>query len=204
MKKKFFALGIAIAILLGMTSCNLIESNNSLGKTNNTAVTIAKAMEGYLGKKKKDDFSLYGIEMMLNSDSNGSVKLYYSAASSDRAEYADIYVAEVDSKTGHVERFEKANYAKDGLIPYQFVKENDAFDAATLPIDSGMALSVATRAFSTAADFYYDYIQIQLVCIEGVEQYEIRLISMLNDLVYCCSVDAVSGGVLSTSTEPLE
>lgn len=182
----------------------MIQTGNSLGKTNNTAVTIAKAMNGYLSKKKKENCSLYGIEMMLNSDSNGSVKLYYSAVSSDQAEYADIYVAEVDSKTGHVERFEKANYAKDGIVPYQFVKENDAFDAATLPVDSGKALSVATRAFSATTDFYYDYIQLQLVCTDGVEQYEIRLISMLNDTIYCCNVDAVSGDALEVSTEPLE
>lgn len=204
MMKKFFVFAVAVAILLGMTSCSLIEPSNSLGKTNNTAVTIAKAMEGYLAKKKKDNYSLYGIEMMLNSDSNGSVKLYYSAVPSEKAEYADIYVAAVDSKTGHVERFEKANYAKDGLKPYQFVKENDAFDAASLPVDSGVALSVATRAFSTTADFYYDYIQVGLISVDGVEQYEIRLISMLNDLVYCCNVDAVSGNVLSVTTEPLE
>ncbi len=204
MKKKFFAIVTLVVMLLGMSSCSLIGTGNSLGKTNNTAVTISKAMNGYLAKKKKENYSLYGIEMMLNSDSNGLVKLYYSAVPSEQVEYADIYVAEVDSKTGHVERFEKANYAKDGIIPYQFVKENDAFDAATLPVDSGKALSVATRAFSTTADFYYDYIQVRLVCVDGVEQYELRLISMLNDLVYCCNVDAVSGDALEVSTEPLE
>ena len=204
MYKRVVAFLILISVSFALSSCKMISGKNSLGKTNNTAVTIADAMNDYLQKKNKGNYSLYGIESALNGDNNGIIKLYYSAVPSDKAAYTDILVAEVDSKTGHVERLGKANYAKDGLAPYEIVKENESFDAASLPIDSGAALSAATRTFSSEADFYYDYVQIKLICNEGLEQYEIRLISMLNDLIYCCNVDAVSGVALHWAIEPLK
>ncbi len=210
MKKKLLAVLMIIGTMLSMASCSIplvgdfFESENSLGKTNNTAVSIAGAMKDYLKNKNKEDHALYGIEMILNSDSNGMVKLYYSAAAASEAEYSDIRVAEVDSKTGHVERFGKANYAKDGLLPYQLVKESDPFDGGSLPIDSGKAISAAVRAFSGNTDFHYDYVQICLSAPSGLEQYEIEFISMLNETVYYCTVDAVSGAVLASSTGSLE
>lgn len=77
---------------------DLFESESSLGKTNNTAVTIAAAMKDYLKNKKKTDLALYGLEMILNSDGNGTVKLYYTAALPDKAAYSDIYVSELIPK----------------------------------------------------------------------------------------------------------
>ena len=210
MKKKLLAVLMIICIMLSMASCSMpligdfFESENSLGKTNNTAVAIAEAMRDYLKFKNKEDYALYGIEMVLNSDSNGMVRLYYSGASAGEAEYSDIYVAEVDSKTGHVERFGKANYAKDGLLPYQLVKESDPFDGGSLPIDSGKAISAASRAFSGNTDFHYDYVQVCLSAPNGLEQYEIEFISMLNATIYYCTVDAVSGAILASSTGLLE
>lgn len=210
MKKRAFALLMAALMLLAMSSCSIpiigdfFQSEDSLGKTNNTAVTIAEAMKDYLKNKKKSDLSLYGMELILNSDGNGTVKLYYSGKSPENVAYSDIQVAEVDSKTGHVERFSKANYAKDGLNPYRMVKECNAFDAGTLPIDSEKAIAVGVRAFSTNLEFHYDYVQIELSAPSTLEQYEIRFISMLNDTVYYCTVDAVSGSVLSSSTGALE
>ncbi len=210
MKKKLLAVLLIICVMLSLASCSIpligdfFESENSLGKTNNTAVAIAEAMKDYLKNKNKEDYALYGIEMILNSDSNGMVKLYYSAVAASEAEYSDIRVAEVDSKTGHVERFGKANYAKDGLLPYQLVKEADPFDGGSLPVDSGKAVSAAVRAFSGNADFHYDYVQIRLSAPSGLEQYEVEFISMLNETIYYCTVDAVSGAVLESSTGSLE
>lgn len=208
MKKKILMVIVSAFILLSLSSCSVLGdfmgSKNSLGKTNNTAVTIAGAMENYLAQKKIDNHSLHGIELILNSDSNGTVKLYYSVAPAAEAEYSDLYVAEVNSKTGYVERFKKANYSKDGIKPYQLVKETDSFDAASLPIDSGNAFSVGVRAFSTNTDFHYDYVQMLLTSTNGTEKYSIEFISMLNDKIYCCEVDAVSGSVLNSSEKPLE
>ncbi len=210
MKKRAIALLVAALLLLSMSSCSipiigdLYESEDSLGKTNNTAVTIAGAMKDYLKNKNKADLSLYGMELILNSDGNGTVKLYYSGKTPEKVAYSDIQVAEVDSKTGHVERFSNANYAKDGLTPYRMVKECNAFDAGTLPIDSEKAAAVGVRAFSNNLEFHYDYVQIELSAPGTLEQYEIRFISMLNDMVYYCTVDAVSGAVLASSTGALE
>lgn len=120
MKKKVLAVLLSAALLMMASSCSipvigdLFESESSLGKTNNTAVTIAAAMKDYLKNKKKTDLALYGLEMILNSDGNGTVKLYYTAALPDKAAYSDIYVSEVDSKTGHVERFGRQIMPKTG------------------------------------------------------------------------------------------
>ncbi len=206
--KRIVVLLTLVATLLMMSACSvpiiqdIIGSENSLGKTNNTAVTIATAMNEFLASKKKSDLVLYGVDMVLNSDSNGAVLLYYSAALPEVSEYSDIYIAEVDSKTGHVERFSKANYSKDGIKPYQTVKEGRAINVSALPIDSGIAISNASKAFISNADFYYDYIEVCLTAANN-EQYSIRFISMLNDMVYSCTVDAVSGTVLESSSETL-
>jgi uncharacterized membrane protein YkoI len=210
MKKQMILLLLLALVLTFCSSCSLpivgdfFENDKSLGKTNNTATTISKAMNDYLAKKNKEDFALHGVELTLNSDSNGLVKLYYSAESADVAEYSDIYVAEINSKTGYVERFEKAVYSEDGIEPYQLVKTTEAFDGASVPIDSGKAMSYGVRAFSGELEFYYDYIQMMLSAPNGVEQYSVRFISMLNDKIYNCTVDAVSGTVLASSVEPLK
>ncbi len=207
--KKRIALFLIGLLMLSATSCTIpvigdfIESEESLGKTNNTAVTIAGAMKDYLKSQKKEDASLYGVELVLNSDGNGTVRLYYTQKAPEDAAYSDVLVAEVDSKTGHVGRFSSANYAKDGLAPYQLVRERDAFDGASLPIDSEKAVSLGVRAFSNHVEFHYDYVQILLSAPRGLEQYEIKFISMLNDTVYRCTVDAVSGTVLQSSTAVL-
>lgn len=209
MKKRVIALLMAAMLLLSLSSCSipiigdLFESEESLGKTNNTAVTIAAAMKDYLKNKNKEGLSLYGLEMVLNSDGNGEVKLYYAEGSPDQVEYSEIRVAEVNSKTGHVERFSKADYAEDGLTPYQMVREYNAFDAASLPIDSEKAISMGVRAFSSDPDFHYDYVHIRLAAAGTLEQYELQFISMLNDTVYYCTVDAVTAAVTASSTGAL-
>lgn len=208
MKKSFLAL-LAALVLISLSSCSVpiisdfVQSDESLGKTNNTAVPIAAAMKEYLQAKNKEDLSLYGIEMILNSDGNGTVKLFYTKKTPEEAEYSDIYVAEVDSRTGHVERFSKADYAEDGLTPFELVKYGNAFDAATLPVDSEKAISAAAQAFSNNQDFHYDYVQVELSMTGALEQYEIRFISMLNDRTYLCMVDAVNGAVLESSSGAL-
>lgn len=201
MKKKLFTV-LLIAVMLSFTGCSGVS--RSLGKTNNTAVAIAGAMKDYLDGRGKSNLALYGLEMILNSDGNGTVKLYYTAATPERASYSDVYVSEVDSKTGHVERFGKADYAKDGITPYQMVRECRAFDAASLPIDSSTAVTSGLRAFSGNTEFYYDYVQIALSAPGETERYEIRFISMLNDMIYYCTVDGVNGAVLASSVGALE
>ena len=58
MKKKVLAVLLSAALLMMASSCSipvigdLFESESSLGKTNNTAVTIAAAMKDYLKNKK--------------------------------------------------------------------------------------------------------------------------------------------------------
>lgn len=211
-KKKISLWALLIAVILSMSGCSgsipiigdFIKSENSLGKTNNTAVSISAAMKDFLKGKNKGHYALYGIDMVLNSDGNGAIKLYYTGETPESAAYSDVYVAEVDSKTGHVERFGKADYAKDGLAPYQYVREGYAFDGASLPIDSGKAIANGVKSFSGDSDFHYDYVQMQLRSNGQTEQYEVRFISMLNDKVYLCNVDAVSGSVLKESVAPLK
>ena len=210
MKKKVLSFVLLVVLVMMLNSCTLpiigdfIESDESLGKTNNTAVTIAEAMKDYLVKKNRTDLSLYGIEMNLNSDGNGTVKLYYSKVIPEKLSYSAVYVAEVDSTTGHVERFSKADYSKDGLTPYQAVSVGIAFDAGSLPIDSEKAVSLGVHSFAADLDFHYDYVQIILSAPNDLEQYDIRYISMLNDKVYYAAIDAVSGSVISTSIGALE
>lgn len=196
MKRKLI-FTLLMAVLLSFTGCS--GGSNSLGKTNNTAVAIAGAMKDYLKDRGKEDLALYGIELILNSDGNGTVKLYYTGDTPAKASYSDVYVSEVDSKTGHVERFGKADYGKDGITPYKMVRECRAFDAASLPIDSSAAVTAGMRAFSGDVEFYYDYVQVALSAPGATERYEIRYISMLNDMIYYCTVDAVTGAVLTSS-----
>lgn len=210
MKKRIVLPLLMVCVLLFFSSCSLpiigdfFENDQSLGKTNNTAVTISEAMTDYLVKKNKENYLLHGIELTLNSDSNGVVKLYYSSVPAAQAEYSDIYIAEINSKTGYIERFDQAVYSKDGIDPYRLVKTTDAFDGASISIDSGKAMSNGVRAFSGEAEFHYDYVSMSLTVSEGIEQYAIQFISMLNDKVYSCNVDAVSGTILSISIEPLK
>ena len=210
MRKRIAALLLAVVMLMGLSGCSipvigdLVHQDNSLGKTNNTAVAIVSAMEEFLENKNQSDLVLYGLEMILNADSNGIVRLYYTDVQPQNAVYSDIYVAEVDSKTGHVERFEKINYADDGITPFQIVKENHPIDVAALPVDSGAAINTGVRAFSGDAEFYYDYIHVSLTKADALEQYEIRFISMLNDQIYYCTVDAVNGGLIASSVGVLE
>ncbi len=204
--KRIIALLIILGLMLSVCcSCSLpiisdfIKSDESLGKTNNTAVAIAAAMDQYLIKKKKESLSLYGMELILNSDGNGTVKLYYAAKAPQDIEYTDLYVGVVNSKTGHVERFSKAKFEDDGILPYEMVKSGVPFSAANLPIDSEKAISVGSRKFSADSEFHYDYVQMKLSAPNGQEQYEIQYISMLNDKIYHCTVDAVSGTALASS-----
>ena len=207
--KKVISILTAVLMLLSMSSCSvpiirdIVGSENSLGKTNNTAVEIATAMEVFLAAKNKSDLVLYGVEMVLDSDNNGFAALYYADSQPKTADYSDIYVAEVDSKTGHVERFSKANYSKDGIVPYQTVKECDPLQAKNLPVDSEKAIANGSKVFAMSVDFHYDYIELFLTSAGGEEKYDIRYISMLNDLAYYVSVDAVSGAVLTSSVGEL-
>ncbi len=210
MKKRIVLPLLMVCVLLFFSSCSLpiigdiFENDKSLGKTNNTAVTISEAMTDYLEKKNKENYLLHGIELTLNSDSNGVVKLYYSSVPAAQAEYSDIYIAEINSKTGYIERFDQAVYSKDGIDPYWLVKTTDAFDGASIPVDSGKAMSNGVRAFSGESEFHYDYVSMSLTVSDGIEQYAIQFISMLNDKVYSCNVDAVNGTILSTSIEALK
>lgn len=210
MKKKLMALCVAVLVVFGFTSCSVpilddfIVSEESLGKTNNTAATIGDAMKDYLALQEMEDCALYGIDMQLNSDANGYLKFYYCQTPPVDAEYSHIWVAEVNSKTAHVERFSKLNRELDGEDPYYMVKENDCFDAGSLPVDSDNAISFGIRSFSNDLEFQYDYVQMQLTAPNRKPVYEIRFISMLNDLVYCCTVDAVGGNVLAQAQEALE
>ncbi len=210
MKKTLITVIAAVLILVACSSCSvpiigdLIESEESLGKTNNTAATIGEAMKGYLELQEKENYALYGIDMQLNSDANGYLKLYYCESAPADAEYSDVWVAEVNSKTAHVERFSKLDHDLDGEDPYYMVKNNDTFDAGSLPVDSDKAIGFGIRAFSNDLEFQYDYVQMQLTAPNRKPAYEIRYISMLNDLVYCCTVDAIGGNILSQSREALE
>ena len=75
MRKSVVAL-LLVALMLLSSSCSVpiigdfVQSDESLGKTNNTAVTIASAMQDYLKKKDKQDLSLYGVDLVLNSEGN--------------------------------------------------------------------------------------------------------------------------------------
>lgn len=209
MRKSVVAL-LLVALMLLSSSCSVpiigdfVQSDESLGKTNNTAVTIASAMQDYLKKKDKQDLSLYGVDLVLNSDGNGNVKLFYAKGKPHDLKYDDIYVAEVDSTTGHVERFSKAKFSKDALAPYELVRNCKAMDAGALPIDSEKAISLAVKLFASNPDFHYDYVQIRLSMPNSVEIYSISFISMLNDVVYEATVDAVNGAVLGSSSRALE
>ena len=130
--------------------------------------------------------------------------MYYSSTLPEDAAYSDIYVAEIDSKTGHISRFGKADYAKDGIKPYEAVKRGFPLNAASLPIESNKAITLGIKVFSGDLDFYYDFIQISLAYHNTVESYKIQFISMLNDKVYYCEVDAVNGTVLHSSVGSLE
>ncbi len=209
MKKRLMVLTIAVLMVMTMSSCSIpligdfVESEESLGKTNNSAATIGEAMKGYLELQEKGDYALYGIDMNLNSDANGTLKLYYCGKSPADADYSDVWVAEVNSKTAHVERFSKLDYDSDGEAPYLMVKNNDSFDAGSLPYDSDKAIVVGVRSFSGDLEFQYDYVQMVLTAPNGKPRYDVRFISMLNDTIYCCTIDAVSGSVLAHSTEAL-
>ena len=209
MKRSIVAFLLVVLMLLS-SSCaipiigDFVQSDESLGKTNNTAVTIAAAMKDYLKKKDKQNLSLYGVDLLLNSDGNGEVKLFYAQGKTQDMKYDDIYVAEVDSTTGHVERFSKADFSKDELAPYEVVRNCKPMDVGALPIDSEKAISLAVKRFASNPEFHYDYVQIRLSMPAATEIYSISFISMLNDVVYSTTVDAVTGTLLDSSSRPLE
>ena len=144
------------------------------------------------------------MDLLLNSDGNGEVKLFYAQGKTQDMKYDDIYVAEVDSTTGHVERFSKADFSKDELAPYEVVRNCKPMDVGALPIDSEKAISLAVKRFASNPEFHYDYVQIRLSMPAATEIYSISFISMLNDVVYSTTVDAVTSTLLDSSSRPLE
>lgn len=208
--KKLIVFVVSLVMAVSLSSCSVpiisdfFESEESLGKTNNTAATIGEALKDYLKLQEKENYALYGVDMRLNSDANGMLKFYYCGVAPMDAEYGDVWVAEVNSKTAHVERFSALDYEEDGEAPYFMVKNNESFDAGSLPFDSFRAIGAGVRAFSDDLEFQYDYVQISLTAPKGKACYDIRYLSMLNDTIYCCTIDAVSGAVLASSTEVLE
>ncbi len=197
MKRKVFMLLLCAVMLFSLTACNRFSiSLNTVGKDNTSAKKMAEVIQSELeGKEQKTDYSLYGVEMSMDTEDIGKAKLIYTNKLPQNLKYSDITVVTVDTRTGKIESVEDADFSTMGTTPYESIVDGAPLGLDTWKKDSDEALTIAQNTFYGEEDFVYNYAQISVSIKEEVRQYRVTFISFVNHLQYACSVDGMTGTV---------
>lgn len=199
MKRKVFLLLMCFVMLFSLTACSQFTlSLNSVGKDNTSAKKMAEAIRTELeSKEQMADYSLYGIEMSMDTEDIGKAKLVYTDKLPQNLKYSDITIVTVDTRTGKIESVEDADFTTMGTAPYESIVDGAPLVLSAWRKDSDEALTIAQNTFYGEEDFVYNYVRISAVVLDEICQYRVTFISFVNHLQYSCSVDAMTGVVFN-------
>ncbi len=203
MKRLISILLILITVLFCLGGCDILsKEKNTVGKSNNTIVTVYNALTENFALRKKEGYLLYGARLIVNSENVGTYTYIYTNKRPDQMKYSDILIVEVNNRTGKIEKFSSPEYSVYESMPYDVIKTAMPLNPLEFKIDSDEAIKIAAKAHN-GNNFHYNYIQADLGYINGSTIYEIKHISLVNNSVFKTAVDVMSGTVVSTLVEEL-
>ena len=199
MKKRLTLILMCVAMLCMLVGCSSFSlSISSVGKDNTSAKRMAVAInEDISSGRRSSGYQLYGIDMSLNSEGIGTADLIYTKKLPQDLKYSDILIVSVDTRTGAINSVEDATFATHGTEPSETIVNGAPLQIENWKQDSGAALSTAQQTFFDEDNFIYNYALVHASVTDGIEQYRITFVSLVNHLQYICRIDAMSGAVLS-------
>lgn len=201
--KKSISILLIIVTVLSLCSCNIFDTEkNTVGKTNNTIVSVYNALTENFKLRKKEGYILYGARILVNSENVGTYTFIYTDKRPDELKYSDILIVEINNRTGRIEKFSSPEYSVYESMPYNVIKTAMPINPSGFKIDSDAAVKIAIKAHN-GNNFHFNYVQTDLGYINGSTVYEINHISLVNNTVFKTIVDVMTGTVVSTSVEAL-
>lgn len=203
MKRIISLLCILTCTLTLLCGCaNLPFGKSNVGKGANTVMTVYTAVNEMMKEKNKADYKLYGIRMLMNSENVGTFTYVYTDKRPDAMSYSDIFVVKVNNRTGNIEKMSAPDFADYGSAPYDMIKTAVPIDPSHFGVDSDTALKTASKAHF-ATGLTYNYIDANILYKDGLCVYEVKYISLVENLVYISVVDALTGTLISKTVEEL-
>ena len=203
MKRLLCAMLIAVTLLLALGGCNILANEkNTVGKSNNTVVTLYKSLVENFKLREKEGYHLYGVSSLVNSENVGTYTFIYTDKRPDELNYSDILIVEINNRTGRIEKFSSPEYAVYGQKPYSFIKTAMPLDPTAFKIDSDGAVKLAAQAHF-GEKFLYNYIQTDVGYVGGQVVYDISHISLVYNCIYKTQINAMTGAIISSSVEEL-
>ncbi len=200
--KKLVCIFLACLTVL-LSGCGMFSrASNNIGKSDNTVKSVYSALNDNLAERGMEDYVLYGVKMLVNSENVGTYTYVYTDKRPDNMQYSDILIVEVNNRSGKIEKCSAPDYAQYGTEPYELISSAMPLDPVKLEVDSDTAIKNA--ALSHAGDsFIYNYIELVLSYKNGMFLYDIGHVSLVNDCVYRSTVDAGTGDVIEATVEEL-
>ena len=203
--KRLLTCFVLVSLLLFLSSCGFFSSRlRSVGRTNTTVIKMYNQIKDHFEQSDKSGYLLYGVEMSLDAQGIGSAVLVYTNKRPDDIQYNDIYLAEVDCRTGAVTKMGTPDYATYGDSPYKLIEKGVPLSLESWKVDSDAAQKTALSAHMSENGFEYNYMKLCATVVDTVEAYVIEHISLVNNMVYTTVVDAVTGDIIQKSTDELE
>ncbi|MBQ6947079.1 MAG: hypothetical protein IJN42_03440 [Clostridia bacterium] len=205
MKKRTALFTLIVIMVLCLTACKQLDvSINSVGKNNTSAKKIVAEIEkDLLAEDPKNPFVLYGLEMSMDIEGIGKTKLYYTDKLPQDLKYSDITVITVDTRTGHIDSVDAADFVSLETTPYEFIVDGAPAMLSDWAKDSDEARKIAENTFYGEENFVYNYVKISAFVKNGIRQYEVTFISFVNQLQYICRIDGMTGNVIFTDITKL-
>lgn len=201
--KRLLCVMLIVSALFMSAGCNIIPNEkNTVGKSNNTVVTVYKSLVENFKLREKEGYDLYGVTMLVNSENVGTYTFIYTDKRSDELNYSDILIVEINNRTGRIEKFSSPEYAVYGQKPYDFIKTAMPLDPTKFHLDSDAAIKLAAQSHF-GEKFLYNYIQTDVGYINGQPVYDIGHISLVYNCIYKTQINAMTGAIISSTVEEL-
>ena len=205
MKRKIFVFILCLVTLLTVSGCSTLSLTlKSVGKDSTGAKKMATAINKDIkNRKRMGDYTLYGIDMSMDTEGNGKAHLIYTRKLLQELKYSDIMIVTVDTRTGKVESAKEADFATYGTLPYEVIVDGAPLMIESWKQDSTSAMAIAQKSFFEEDDFVHNYVQICTRVKDGIGQYDITFVSLVKGLRYECAVDGMSGAILKKEIKDL-
>lgn len=202
LKKIVSAVLITVLTLSLACSCSFSNDKNSIGKSSNTIVTVYESLKENFKLRKKEGYSLYSASLVVNSENVGTYTYIYTNKRPDELNYSDILIVEINNRTGEIEKFSSPDYEVYKNEPYDAIKSATPIDPSTFAIDSDKAIKLAaTTHFNN--NFHFNYISLNVGYYDGAPAYKVSHISLVQNKVFVTNINAMTGTVISHTTEEL-
>lgn len=198
--KKLLCAVLTLLVIATFSGCSI--GADSIGKTANSAMTVATELDSIFEARKKTGYDLYAIKMLVNSENVGKYTYIYTNKRPDSIRYSDILVVEVNNRTGKVEHFSAPDYETYGTEPYDIISGAMPIYPQYFGIDSTAAIKKAENEHF-ANHFTYNYIETTICYKDGMSVYDIDHISLVNNCIYNTVIDTATGTVLDSSVKEL-